>query len=222
VAWQGLSFENAHSSPMLITVDGQPQVVALLAQEVIGFSPDDGAELWRHPHETPYGLAISMPVWGTDNILFVSSAYGSGSRALELRQSGGKTTVRELWSNPRLQLHFGSAIRIGGHVYMSDAYNGPALMSAVDVKTGKIAWQRRLFAKAQLLSADGKLLILDEDGTLALATATPQELQVLSQVSLLQKTAWTPMTLSGTRLLVRDRTSIVALDLGMPPPATKR
>jgi outer membrane protein assembly factor BamB len=214
VVWQNLSFENAHSSPKLITVDGQAQVVALLAQEVIGFSPETGAELWRHPHPTPYGLAISTPVWGRDNILFVASAYGGGSRALQLRQSAGKTTVRELWSNPRLELHFGTAIRTGDHIYLSDAYTGPAFMTAVNVKTGQTAWQRRGFAKAQLLSADGKLILLDEDGTLALAVATPQAFEVRSQVPLLKKAAWTPPTLVGTRLFVRDRGSIVALDLG--------
>ncbi len=217
VAWQNLSFENAHSSPLLITVDGQPQVVALLAQDVIGFSPVDGTELWRHPHPTNYGLAISTPVWGPDNILFVSSAYGSGSRALELHQAGGKTTVRELWANPRLQLHFGNAIRVGDHVYMSDAYTGPAILTAVDVKTGRAAWQRRLFAKAQLLHADGKLILLDEEGTLALTIATPHALEVRSTVPLLKKTAWSPPTLVGTRLYVRDRTSVVALDLGVQP-----
>ena len=223
VVWQNLWFENAHSSPLLITVDGQPQVVALLAQEVVGFSPDDGRELWRHPHQTPYGLAIATPVWGPDNILFVSSAYGGGSRALLLQQSGGTETVRELWANTRLQLHFGTAIRAGDHVYFSDAYNGPALMTAVHVKTGRIAWQRRGFAKAQLLSADGKLIVLDEDGTLALAAATPSSFDVLTQVALLQKTAWTPPTLVGTRLYVRDRQSIVALELGTPPaPAPAR
>jgi hypothetical protein len=214
--WQNLSFQNAYSSPILITVDGQPQVVALVAQEVVGFSPDNGTELWRHPHPTPYGLAISTPVWGPDNILFVSSAYGGGSRGIHLQQSGGTTSVRELWANPKLQLHFGTAIRIGDYVYFSDAYNGPALVTAVNVKSGQTAWQRRGFAKAQLLLADGKLILLDEDGTLALATATPQNLEVHSQVALLEKTAWTPLTMVGTRLYVRDRTSIVALDLAAP------
>jgi hypothetical protein len=75
-------------------------------------------------------------------------------------------------------------------------------------------WQKRLFAKAQLLLADGKLIVLDEDGTLALTTVTPERLDLLSMTGLLKKTAWTPPTLVGTRLYVRDRTSLVALDLG--------
>ena len=221
VAWQANTFDNAHSSPMLINVNGQQQVVALLAEEVIGFSPDDGTILWRHPHATGNGLAISQPVWGPDNILFVSSAYGTGSRALELRQANGQTTVRELWYSPRIQSHFGTVIRRGDFVYLSSGHSGPAFMTAVNVKTGQVAWQQRGFSKAQLLYADGKFVMLDEDGTLALATATPQLFSVLAQTSLLKRIAWTPPTLVGTRLYVRDRTSIVALDLGAPKTASR-
>jgi outer membrane protein assembly factor BamB len=221
VAWQANAFQNAHSSPMLINVNGQQQVVALLASEVIGFSPDDGTILWRHPHPTGNGLAISQPVWGPDNILFVSSAYGTGSRALELRQANGQTTVRELWASPRIQSHFGTVIRRGDFVYLSSGHSGPAFMTAVNVKTGQVAWQERGFAKAQLLYADGKFVMLDEDGALALASATPQNFSVLAKVYLLKRIAWTPPTLVGTRLYVRDRNTIVALDLGAPKTASR-
>ena len=221
VAWQGLTFENAHSSPLLITVDGQPQVVALLAQEVIGFNPDDGLLLWRHPHPTGNGLAISTPLWGPDNVLFVSSAYSGGSRGLQLRQANGQTEVRELWHNPRVQSHFGAIIRMGDHVIVSSGHSGPAFMTAVNIKTGQIAWQQRGLAKAQMLHADGKLVMLDEDGTLVLATATPQRFEVLAQTSLLKKVAWTPPTLVGTRLYVRDRATIMALELGAPVAASR-
>jgi outer membrane protein assembly factor BamB len=221
VAWQGLTIENAHSSPLLINVDGQPQVVALLAQEVIGFSPDSGELLWRHPHPTGNGLAISTPLWGPDNILFVSSAYSGGARGLQLRQANGKTEVRELWHNPRVQAHFVTLIRLGDHVVVSSGHSGPAFMTAVNIRTGALAWQQRGLAKAQLLHADGKLVILDEDGTLALATATPQKFEILAQTPLLKKVSWTPPTMVGTRLYVRDRATIMALELGAQPPATK-
>lgn len=214
VAWRNQAFTNAHSSPLLIDVDGQPQVVALLADKVIGFSPEDGTLLWSHPHPTEHGLAISTPVWADGNLLFVASAYGSGGRVLHLAQSGGKTTVTERWHNPHVQLHFGSAIRVGDHLYLSIAYTGPAFMSAVELKSGRIVWQTRGFAKAQVLYADGKLIVLDEDGSLGLARATPEGFQVLARVSLQKRLSWTPPTLVGTRLYVRDRATITALELG--------
>ena len=213
VLWKNLDFKNAHSSPLLIEVDGQPQVVALLASEAIGFNPDNGQLLWRHPHNTGNGLAISTPLWAPGNLLFISSAYQGGSRVLQLNQSGGKTEIRELWYNQRLQSHFGSAIRLGDYLYFSSGHNGPAFMSCVNLRTGEIAWQQRGFAKAQLLAADGKLILLDEDGTLALVDPTPKEFKILAQTPLLQHLSWTPPTLSGTRLYVRDRHAMMALEL---------
>jgi len=213
VLWKSMNFKNAHSSPVLIDVDGQPQVVALMASEVIGFNPDNGELLWQHNHPTEYGLAISTPIWAPGNLLFVSSAYNCGSRALELHQSGGKTTVKELWSNQRLKSHFGTVIRHGDYVYLSSGHDGPAFMTCVNLRSGEIAWQQRGFAKAQLLGADDKLILLDEDGTLALVEATPKEFRVLAQMPLLQHLSWTAPTLSGSNLYLRDRQVLVALDL---------
>jgi outer membrane protein assembly factor BamB len=212
VAWKGLEFENAHSTPLLIEVDGEQQVVGLLAQEVVGFSPDSGALLWRHPHPTGNGLAVSLPVWGSDHILIVSSAYGGGTRALELHQTDGQTTVRELWHTLHAQAHHGTLIRVDDHVYLSSG-EGPAFMVAVNVATGQLAWKERGLAKAQLLWADGKFILLDEEGVLALASATPQKFEVVSQASVLKRIAWTPPTLVGTRLYLRDRENIMALEL---------
>ncbi len=213
VVWKALQFTNSHSSPLLINVDGQPQVVVLAANTVFGFNPDNGALLWSHEHQTSYGLAISTPVWAPGNLLFVASAYGTGARVLQLNQSGGKTTVKQLWYDPHLELHIGTAIQHDGYVYMSRGYNGPPLMTAVELKTGQIRWQERGFAKAQLLWADGKLILSDQDGTLALCRATPQKFEVLSKASVMQSISWTPPTLVGTRLYLRDRKTIVAFDL---------
>jgi outer membrane protein assembly factor BamB len=171
--------------------------------------------LWSHPHKTDWGLNISTPVWSAANhLLFVSSAYSTGSRALELRQAAGKTTVAEKWFSGRMRVHIGTVINLGDYVYASSGDFGPAFLSAVDLKTGKIAWQDRSFSRAQLLYADGKLIILDEDGTLGLATISPQGLKILARAPVLANVAWTPPTLAATTLYVRDRKTIAAFNLG--------
>jgi outer membrane protein assembly factor BamB len=213
VVWKALQFSNSYSSPLLINVDGQTQAVVLAAKTVSGFNPDNGTLLWSHEHVTNYGLAISTPVWAPGNLLFVASAYGTGARVLHLTQSGGKTKVDQLWYDPHLELHIGTAIQRDGYVYISRGYNGPPLMTAVELKTGKIMWQERGFAKAQLLWADGKLILADQDGTLALCRATPQKFEVLSNASVMQSISWTPPTLVGTRLYLRDRKTIAVYDL---------
>ena len=213
VAWKNLSLAMSPASPILINVDGQDQLVAFLGKEIAGVDPNNGELLWSHPHVTEWGLNISTPVWGDDNLLFLSSAYSGGSRVLKLAQKDGKTSVSELWFHRRLRVHHSTAIRIGDYIYASSGDFGPAFLAAVNVKTGEIAFQDRSFPKANFLYADGRLIILDEDGNLALATVSPAGLKVISKVSLMKNLAWTVPTLVGTKLYVRDRRTIAALDL---------
>ena len=51
--------------------------------------------------------------------------------------------------------------------------------------------------------------------TLGLATVSPEGLKVLARAPILQHLAWTPPTLAGTQLFVRDRKTIASFDLGM-------
>jgi hypothetical protein len=185
----------------------------LAEEQGIGVDPDTGRLLWSHPHDPGSDMNNSTPIWGDDGILFVSSAYDGGSRGLRVTREGGTTRVEELWFTARMRLMFTNGIRLGHHVYGTDAAFGPAFVTAIDVRTGEIAWRERGFARANLPHADGRFIILDEDGTLALARLSPSGMTVLARTSLFDTTAWTVPTLSGTTLYARDRERIVALEL---------
>jgi outer membrane protein assembly factor BamB len=77
-----------------------------------------------------------------------------------------------------------------------------------------VLYQDRSFPKTTFLLADGKFIMLDEDGNLALATASPEGLKVISKASIMKNLAWTVPTLVGTKLYLRDRRTIAAFDLG--------
>jgi outer membrane protein assembly factor BamB len=214
VAWKKHDFKNSTSSPILIDVDGQDQLVAFMYGEVVGVDPNDGNLLWSHSHPVDYGLNTSMPVWGPDNLLFISSGYDGGSRVLKLTRAGDKTTVEEVWAHRLMRVHFSNAIRVGDFICGSSGDFGPAPFTAIDVKTGKVLWRNRSFPRASFLFADGRFIILDEDGNLMLATATADGLTVISKVALLKNQSWTVPSLAGTRLYLRDRKNIIALELG--------
>jgi outer membrane protein assembly factor BamB len=213
IAWKNLTFQNTHSSPLLIDVDGQNQVVVVTEDMILGVDPDSGRLLWAYPHPTMHGLAISTPVWCGGNNLLVSSAYSGGTRVLHLSRNGESTRADEIWFDSKLQVHFGSIICKGDTVYMSSGHGAPVILRAVDVRTGRVHWQNRDFAKAQLLWADGKLIILDEDGNLGLATVTPDGIKIHARVELMTRLSWTLPTLVGATLYIRDRKTIAAYDL---------
>ena len=218
LVWAANDYANAPSSPVLIQVEGQDQLVTFLddgdgSQKegiIAGLDPNNGKLLWTHPHKTSWDLNIALPVWGNDGILLISSAYGTGSRAIQVTRNGAK----ELWANNRLRVHHSTMVRIGDYVYGSSGDFGPAPMMAVNVKTGEMKWQERVFPKANFVYADGKFVVVDEDGGLSLALFNPEGAKVISKASLLEHNAWTAPSLAGTKLYVRDRKSIMALDLG--------
>ncbi len=174
----------------------------------------DGRILWSHPHPNDLGLNNSMPLSGDDNLVFASSGYGGGSRMLRLTQPDGEPAVEEAWFNNRMRLHFGNAVRIGDLIVGSSGDFGPAFLMAVHVRTGEEAWRDRSFARANTLYADGKLVIVDEDGEVAVASVSENGLRVHARHQVLTENAWTRPSLVGSTLYVRDRHDIVALDLG--------
>jgi outer membrane protein assembly factor BamB len=214
VAWKSGGFEFAPGSPILITVDGQEQLVVPGGNAIVGTNPSSGALLWSHPSKTDWGLNISTPVWGDGNLLLVSAAYNNGARLLRLSQAGGKTTVQELWYQNRMKTHIGTIIRLGDLAVGSSGDFGPCPTVGVDIKTGTVLWQSRDFARSTFLYADKKLIILDEDGNLGLATPSATGLNVIAKAPILTNIAWTVPTLVGTKLYVRDRRNMMALELG--------
>src|SRR5262245_3835135 len=215
VVWQALNFRISNSSPIIINVDGQDQLVTFTHDEILGADPNDGALLWsrRIAAQWEFHFTISTPVWGPGNLLFASAAYGVGGRVLHLSRSGGQTIVKELWQSERARVHKENAIRLGDVIYASTGHLGPAFFTAIDVRTGKVLWQDRRFSHANFVYADGKFIILDEDGALGLATPTARGLTVHSQVEILTSRSWTIPTLVGRTLYLRDRKNIMALQL---------
>src|ERR1700752_3801691 len=215
VAWGKLDFGNVYSSPVLINVSGLEQLAVVMDGAVLAVNPHNGDLQWQVPFRADYSIAVATPVWGPDNIMFVSSEYNAGSKVIELKRSGNQTEATELWTANRLRLHHGNAMRIGDAIYFSSGGKGSqAILSAVDARTGKIYWQQRSIEKATFVGADQKLITLDQDGNLMIAYPSPQAFTITAKAPLLTRLSWTPPVLVGTRLYIRDRKSMMAVDLG--------
>lgn len=213
VAWKKQDFQISHSSPILIQLRGEDQLVVFASEVIVGLDPASGKLLWTHPQPSPGGHIASMPVWDGGNRLFFSCAYEGGSRCLELAREGDPTSAQEVWHNNKMRVHHSNVIRIDDLILGPSGDFGPKTFRAVDLKTGKVIWQTRDLERASSIYADGKVIALQEDGKLALATVSPAGLKVHSKVELFQGRAWTPPSLVGKTLYVRNRTDIMALEL---------
>jgi outer membrane protein assembly factor BamB len=215
--WHAGSYSDiAQGSPQLIRVDGQTQLLVVSNDGVHGLDPDSGRALWGPVGlEKQYGAHISTPVWSeADQLIFFSAAYDGGSKALKLARTGQTTTVTELWFSNKVRVHFGNVLRIGDLYVASSGDFGPSFLTALDAKSGRVVWQDRSFAKANLVLVDGKVVLIDEDGTLGLIAIDSKHVTVLARAAVASTTSWTAPTLVGTTLYLRDRASIMAFNLG--------
>lgn len=217
VVWKGGNFPDdiSPASPMLITLDGQEQLIVTSGDGVHGMDPGTGGMLWSFQFPTASGVNITTPLWSpADRQLFLTAAYDGGTRVLELRRNGAATEVTERWYSNRMRVHFSNVVRFGDFYFGSSGDFGPSFLTAINAHTGAIAWQDRTFSKASFLKIGDRVILLDEDGTLALASLTRDRLNVLSSAEIATATSWTVPTLVGTTLYLRDRVNIMALDVG--------
>ena len=214
VVWKSGHFLTSGAAPILIVMGGRLQAVFLGGGAVHGLDPANGAILWSHAHDPGNDLNMTTPLFGPDNVLFMSSAYQAGSRAIQLTQTPEGTQTRDLWFTNRARFMFLSAVRIGDFVYGTSGDFGPSFLTALNIKTGETAWQFRGLIRSSLVAADGKVIALTEDGDLALTRVTPAGAEILARTKLFDTMSWTAPTIVGTTLYARDREKIVALDLG--------
>jgi hypothetical protein len=214
VVWARHDFGNVYSSPLHINVGGLEQTALVMDGAVVAVNPHNGDLQWQVPFKADYSIAIATPVFGPDNLMFISAEYNAGAKAIELQRQGQQTTAKELWTSPRLRLHHGNAMRIGDAIYFTSGGKGSQpILSAVDIRSGNVLWQERSIEKANFVWADQKLITLDGSGTLMIAYPSPQGFKITAKAPLLTKLSWTPPTLVGTKLYIRDRRDMMAVDL---------
>jgi outer membrane protein assembly factor BamB len=215
IAWAKGNIPNVYSSPLMIRVDGLEQLVEIMDGLVFGLNPINGDLQWQSDFKAAYGITVATPVWCPGNLLFVSAEYGAGSKMLRLERKGSQVAAKEVWTSNRLRLHNGNAMWVDGVLYFTSGGKGSqAILSAVEAASGKILWQERSIQKATFVWADGKLITLDQDGNLMLANPSPKGFEVAAKAKLLHNLSWTPPVLVGTKVYLRDRRSLMAVELG--------
>lgn len=120
--------------------------------------------------------------------------------------------AKPVYEHNRMRNHFASSVRLGEHLYGFDQLD----LVCMEVRTGKIVWREkgiRTFGKGSLLIADGKLIVMCEDGNLVLADATPTGYKPISTFRVFQNKAWTVPVLANGKLYLRDESQIVCLSL---------
>jgi outer membrane protein assembly factor BamB len=214
--WSGPGSGMSYSSPHLATIDGVTQVLFLTAPGAIGVDPRTGKVLWQHAWE---GGAIVQPAMTPEGDILVnaiSMSGGEGMRRLAVTHSGGAWTAQEKWTSRGLKPYFNDFVVHKGYAYGFDG----TILSCIDVADGSRKWKGGRYGAGQLvLVADQDLLLLiSEDGELALVSATPDGFKELGRAPALEGKTWNHLVMVGNTVLVRNDHEMAAFRLQVQGP----
>jgi outer membrane protein assembly factor BamB len=149
----------AYSTPLMIEVEGRPQLLSTGGGRAVAYAPRSGEELWWCTYDG-YSL-VPRPV-AAHGLAFIATGYDSPSLlAVRLGGKGDVTGTHIAWRTSRGVPHNPSPIIIGDELYMvSDG----GVASCLDARSGRLHWQERLGAQhsASPLHAGGRIHFLSE------------------------------------------------------------
>lgn len=211
--WIGPRQLGSYSSPHRATIDGVTQVLLLSGSGAIGVAPASGAQLWQHRWEAG-GATIVQPALTDDgNVLVngIAATGGQGTRRLAVSRKGSDWTVEERWTSNGLKPYFNDFVVHEGHAYGFDGN----ILASINLEDGARKWKGGRYGNGQLmlLADQDVLLVLSEDGDLALVSATPDRYTELARSKAIEGKTWNHPAVAGDVLLVRNGEEMAAFRL---------
>jgi outer membrane protein assembly factor BamB len=205
---KGEKYGSAFSSPSFATIHGVKQLVVQTRTELAGINPENGEVLWKKPIEAYRGMNILTPTIAGDSVF--TSCYGGKSLLFELNRKSENFEVAQKWENKQ-EAYMSSPILIGDYCYL---HLRKQRMTCLNIKTGETAWiSSESFGKYMSMVSNGEdILALDEDGTLYLIGANPEQLVIKQKRAISKAPTWAHLAISGNQLLVRELEAIACYE----------
>ncbi|MDB5386364.1 MAG: outer rane biosis protein BamB, partial [Planctomycetaceae bacterium] len=221
----------SYCTPVPISFQGQKQVLTFLENTLGAFDLESGRRVWNAEFSQGYDEHAAAPLYHEPFVL-IASPFRSGAKLLKIEHVEAKAGVgqepqlKNIWDNPKFSNDVMSSLLLDGYVYGFDLHDAQSRLNrpsrgefrCLEFQTGKIQWSTDQAGQANIISADGKLLLFNDRGEVILAEASPKHYRELARATVFEgEVCWTPPALHRGRLYLRTQTRAVCLYLGKKP-----
>jgi outer membrane protein assembly factor BamB len=203
----------SHSSPILFRHAGRRIIANCSSAHGFGVDADTGKLLWTVPLTNPHGVNVATPIYGSGSIFYVTP-YAEHGRLYRLRGDAQSIAAEHLWTSP-IDTVTGCGVLLDGTLFAS-GYRQTKWWLAIDWQTGQTKSELRDLTTGAAIYAEGKLYVLDEEGTVALLNAGPDRMEIVSRFRLTTaraRDAWAHPVLHKARLYLRDHDTLWCYDV---------
>lgn len=223
--WTSQDDPPGYSSPIAVTIGGVRQVIFFTGKRLLGVEREKGRLLWDFAFADRFEVNAATPIairaksGGKEiDYIFISSGYEKGCAFVRVfADGGGKFRVKAAYESNELCCHFASPVRRGEQVYGLDEKRD---LTCLDLRTGEVKWRMqdtggrkvRGFKKGSLIRVDENLLVLGEEGHLALIEATPEGYREKGVMRPFRDRCWTTPVLANGKIYLRDQAKVLCLE----------
>jgi outer membrane protein assembly factor BamB len=197
---------------------GERMYVYCANKGVVSVSATNGAIRWETPDWKISIATVPSPLILDGGRVFLTGGYDAGSLMLQLDRAGERFVPRTVFKLAAGV--FGATqhtpVLHDNHLYGVRA-DGKFVCLTLE---GKPVWTSapgQQFGLGSFILADGLIYAMNDSGLLRLIDVNPQKYALLAQAQVLKgRESWAPLALAGGRLIVRDLTRMVCLDVARP------
>ena len=207
----------SHSSVMPAVLGGVKQYLYGTLKGPLGVSAKDGKLLWEFGRKFNVAVAPS-PIAVDEERVFMTASYDAGSVMVRVRRTGEAFKAEAVFDmkNNEWNSEVHTPIVYKGHMFaVGKKKRGLFTCLSLD---GKEVWTsegRASFGLGSFMMADGMFFVLDGDtGKLRLIEASTTGYNELAGAQVLAgQEVWGPMALSDGKLVLRDLTKMVCVNV---------
>ena len=152
----------AHSTPLIVTANGKPQMLTVGAKAAYGYDPRTGRELWRVQHNA--WSAAPRPLYD-QGLAFIVTGFGGKTELLGVRVDGqgDVTDTHVAWRFDTMVCKTASPVLVNGLIYM---VSDDGMVSCLEAASGTRVWRERIGGKyaASPIYGDGRLYFFNQEG----------------------------------------------------------
>jgi outer membrane protein assembly factor BamB len=214
IVWKSGNSTPGYAASIVATVGGQRQVIAFMADGLLGLDRVDGKPLWHIPLKTGFARHVTTPVVIGDIVMVAS--HQIGLVGVKLAKTADGIGAETAWTLKDAAFNFSSPVAKDQYIYGLGPNKN---LLCIDSQTGKQAWSKDGFlngkadkAEVGMIVAGDNLLILTDEGQLVLAAADPKAYHEISRVRVSIDNWCNPAYADG-RLYLRDKNELLCVDL---------
>jgi outer membrane protein assembly factor BamB len=209
IVWKAEKGIGGYAAPILVMVEGSPQLIVFAGKALFGLDPQFGKTLWKYPWETSYDVNAATPVFQNGN-LFITTGYGHGCAMFQVHATG----VKLEWKGKEISSKYQPCILDNGQLIG----NSGGRLKCLKWPTAKTLWSSskvELGEGGSFIIDGSRLISISEHGKLSLVELDAAGPKVLNEVELFDyDKVWSSPVIYHGKLYVKGKEELVCMEIG--------